>query len=462
MKKITDMKGRNNPIKSLMALLSVILFLNGIAVNAVSEIIVEETTDNIHWTLSDDGELVIMGSGKMPYQSSSSGWRIYKDTIKSVIVDEGITSICTGAFSECDELQSVRLPNSLTTIDTDAFSRSKSLKKCDIPSNVSFIGGGAFQDCTSLKSIILPEGLKTVDGWLFYGCSNLSKVVIPASVDRIFFRAFESTAISDCIIPDEVTLIDVATFEGCTKLKNITIPSKVTSILEHAFSGCRSLEYVVIPDSVINIGKEAFADCTSLKQFVCADDSYAAKWADKNGIKHSDHINKDPISIDEASIDTIPDQVYTGQSIKPTLTVTYKKDGLVEGKDYSVKWKNNKNPGKATITITGIDPNTGTKTATFKILPKPVELSSLKAGKKSLTAKWKKGSKIDGYEIQYSLKSNFKSAKKIEISGAGTKKAEINGLKKKKIYYVRIRTYKEVGGKKYYSEWSEAMKEKTK
>ena len=172
--------------------------------------------------------------------------------------------------------------------------------------------------------------------------------------------------------------------------------------------------------------------------------------------------SKDAIDLSKAKISTIPDQIYTGKSIKPALTVTYDGKTLTEGTDYSVKWKNNKNPGKATVTIKGKGNNKGEKTATFKILPKPVELSSLKAGKKSLTAKWKKGSKIDGYEIQYSLKSNFKSAKKIEISGAGTKKAEINSLKKKKTYYVRIRTYKEADGKKYYSEWSDPMEQKTK
>ena len=101
---------------------------------------------------------------------------------------------------------------------------------------------------------------------------------------------------------------------------------------------------------------------------------------------------EESIHISKAKISTIPDQIYTGKSIKPALTVTYDGKTLTEGTDYSVKWKNNKNPGKATVTIKGKGNNKGEKTAIFKILPKPVELSSLKAGKKSLTAKWKKGS----------------------------------------------------------------------
>jgi uncharacterized protein YjdB len=154
--------------------------------------------------------------------------------------------------------------------------------------------------------------------------------------------------------------------------------------------------------------------------------------------------------------------VYDGTPKIPQIELTYKGTTLVEGTDFYVSWRDNKKIGKATLIIAGMDNFEGAKQTTFKIIPQSVKLSSLKAGKKSLTVKWKKGSKIDGYEIQYSLKSNFKSAKKITITGASTKKVEIEGLKKKKTYYVRIRTFKKVGSKKYYSEWSEVKSKKTK
>ena len=96
------------------------------------------------------------------------------------------------------------------------------------------------------------------------------------------------------------------------------------------------------------------------------------------------------------------------------------------------------------------------------IKPGKVTLSSVKAGSKKLTVKWKKSSGVDGYELEYSLKKNFKNAETVKISKAKTTSAKLEDLKKKKTYYVRIRAYKEIGGKKYYSEWSETKKAKTK
>ncbi len=165
--------------------------------------------------------------------------------------------------------------------------------------------------------------------------------------------------------------------------------------------------------------------------------------------------------ISEASIE-VSDQIYTGKAITPPLAVILKGKVLAEGTDYTVQWNNNKDVGEAIVTIIGAGNYEGTKSATFKILPKKVKLSTLKAGKKKLTVKWKKGKGIDGYEIQYSLKANFKGKKTVTISNAKKKSAVISKLKKRKTYYVRIRAFKIVGGVKYYSEWSEVKSKKTK
>ena len=88
---------------------------------------------------------------------------------------------------------------------------------------------------------------------------------------------------------------------------------------------------------------------------------------------------------------------------------------------------------------------------------------SLKSAKsRQLTVKWKKGSSITGYEIQYSLKKNFKNAETITVDKAKTTSLTIPDLKSKKKYYVRIRAYRTVDGENYYSEWSKAMNLKVK
>ena len=86
----------------------------------------------------------------------------------------------------------------------------------------------------------------------------------------------------------------------------------------------------------------------------------------------------------------------------------------------------------------------------------------LTAGKGKLTANWNKAAGIDGYQLQYSLKKTFASAKKVAVSKASTVKKTIKGLKKGKVYYLRIRAYKKVDGKTYWSAWSGAKKVKVK
>ena len=98
----------------------------------------------------------------------------------------------------------------------------------------------------------------------------------------------------------------------------------------------------------------------------------------------------------------------------------------------------------------------------FKINPKPVALSKLTAGTKQLTVTWKKGKNITGYQVQYSLKKNFASARTVTIKKAATVSTVLKKLTSKKVYYVRVRTYKTVKGKKYYSAWSKAKAAKVK
>ncbi len=168
------------------------------------------------------------------------------------------------------------------------------------------------------------------------------------------------------------------------------------------------------------------------------------------------------VDISKAKVTAIKAQVYTGKTIKPTVIVKYDNKKLTIDKDYTITYKNNKKIGKATVTITGKGNFTGKKTVKFDIIPKAVKLSSLTAGKKELTVKWAKGSGITGYEIQYSLKKNFKDAKIVTVKKAATTKTVLKNLKAKKTYYVRIRTYKTVNGTKYYSAWSAIRNKKTK
>lgn len=98
----------------------------------------------------------------------------------------------------------------------------------------------------------------------------------------------------------------------------------------------------------------------------------------------------------------------------------------------------------------------GSASTTFTINPKGTSLTSVGAAKAGFTAKWSKQTSAAGYQIQYSSNAGFKGYKVSTITKNSTVSARIAKLASNKTYYVRIRTYKKVAGKTYYSGWSEA------
>lgn len=157
--------------------------------------------------------------------------------------------------------------------------------------------------------------------------------------------------------------------------------------------------------------------------------------------------------------------VYNGKARKPTITV--KDTGgytLKEGVNYTVKYaKGRKNVGKYKVTVTLEDNYGGEEVFYFTIKPKKTSISSLTAIDDGFKIKWNtNSSQTTGYQIQYSTNSSFSSAKTVTVSGKSKASKTIKNLKSKKKYYVRIRTYKTVDGKKYYSSWSAKKTIKTK
>ncbi len=157
-------------------------------------------------------------------------------------------------------------------------------------------------------------------------------------------------------------------------------------------------------------------------------------------------------------------QTYSGKRLTPAVTITYGRTVLKKGTDYTVAYSANRNVGKAKAAITFRSNYTGAKAVYFKIVPGPTKIARLKKGKKSFEVKWKaRKAQTTGYEIQYSTNKSFRSARKtVRIKGRTKVSKKIKGLKKKKTYYVRVRTYKTVGKTDYYSRWSPAKAVKTR
>ena len=177
--------------------------------------------DSAKWTLDAAGTLTISGTGRMyDYEwpadrgGTTPPWLAnkYRDSIRALHVEQGITYIgrcafdsCGNlsdvtlptslriigqcAFNDCTALRSIQLPEGLTTIMEDAFNAA-GLVSITFPSTLGELRDGAFMNCEKLQSLRLPEGLTTIGNWAFYCNPNISSIYIPASVTTIGEEAF--------------------------------------------------------------------------------------------------------------------------------------------------------------------------------------------------------------------------------------------------------------------------------
>ncbi len=122
------------------------------------------------------------------------------ESLKSVVIPEGVTAIGNDAFTFCSSLKSVVIPESVTTIGIDAFSFCGALESVTIPSGVTDIGAGAFQYCAAFTSIVIPAGVTDIGGSAFIYCESLEFVTFlgqPAAIGGEDQNAFEG--VGDCV-----------------------------------------------------------------------------------------------------------------------------------------------------------------------------------------------------------------------------------------------------------------------
>ena len=243
----------------------------------------------ISYALSNEGVLTLTGSGAMTDYASASAapWYSVKDSVKVIVIGEGITTIGVNAFGECSSAATVTIPSTVTVIGDGAFALCMSVGEFVLPAGLKTIGAGAFTNCKALTKINLPAGLTGL-GAAFAGCSELTEITIPAGITAIPTGAFmecyklktvtiagnvtaigsyafnECRALTGFEIPATVTEIGMMAFSGCTALTEITIPAGVATLGASVFSGCSALRNVTIPKSVTTIADNAFGGCSAL------------------------------------------------------------------------------------------------------------------------------------------------------------------------------------------------------
>ncbi|MBQ9730338.1 MAG: leucine-rich repeat protein, partial [Clostridia bacterium] len=193
------------------------------------------------------------------------------DSLTSVLIGDGVTSIGYSAFYNCSKLTSVEIPDRAERIGEDAFYGCTNLtfnkhgnanylpsktnpyfalisvtNKNDstytIHQDTKIIAGSAFRDCDNLTSIEIPDSVTSIGNYAFYDCANLTSVVIG----------------------DGVTSIGNSAFHYCSNLTSVEIGDGLESIGNGAFTNCINLTSIEIPDNVTSIGDYAFWYCTNL------------------------------------------------------------------------------------------------------------------------------------------------------------------------------------------------------
>lgn len=183
---------------------------------------------------------------------------------------------------------------------------------------------------------------------------------------------------------------------------------------------------------------------------------YYGAWSDVKSIKTGSN------DITKATVSGISTKAFTGKAITQNVTVKVGNTVLKNGTDYTVSYSNNKKVGKATVKITGKGKYGGVITKTFNINPAKQEIQKLTAKSKAFFIDWAQKGSATGYEVQYATNSKFTGAKKVTITNNKTDKTTVSKLSANKKYYVRVRSYTNVGGTKYYGAWSAVKNVTTK
>ncbi len=268
---------------------------------------------NLTWKFNaETGELVINGTGNMTNWSNSSvvPWYSIKDKIKTVTIEEGITSIGDYAFYSCSNIETAHYVGTveqwanITVKLGNEYLTRKLVFECNsdkpyhggtcgenltwklytngelvisgtgdmnnytkyIMNDISLCGVPWYSVKDKIKTVTIGDDITSIGDFAFVDCINLKGIAIPDTITSIGRNAFSGcSSLTSIAIPDRVTNIGSYAFSGCSSLTSISIPDSVTSIGTHAFEYCSKLQSIVIPDGITRIEDYTFQYCYGLK-----------------------------------------------------------------------------------------------------------------------------------------------------------------------------------------------------
>lgn len=440
-------------LKNVMLFIAFALLLF-VPVNSVKAEIAGSGTcgDNIRWVCegskANGYTLTLSGSGEMynfewkhtPWEENWNGeWGTTPEDIKKIVVGNGITSIGNNSFRRLVRVYSVSLPEGIRRIGDKAFYSCWNLQSVKIPQSCTRIGVRAFSDCKNLSSIHFPSRLTSLEESSFEGCVSLTDVVVPGNI----------------------TYVKKSAFAECDNLINVILEEGVEYIGEFAFSGCENLTKVVIPKSVTEIGWASLSNYTpSYMKIYGYTGTVAEKYAKENKLSFVSMgaVVPQKITLNKTSI-----KMAAGAT--GTLRATISPSGVANKK---ITWSSSnssvaavsssgkvsaKAPGRAVITAR--TSNGKTAKCTVTVVPKGTPITKLLSQRKGwLNIQYRANPNANGYQIQYGTSPDMKGAKYVAVNNRGIRSYTRKDVKSGATYYVRVRTFNVVNGKRIYSDWS--------
>jgi hypothetical protein len=165
-----------------------------------------------------DSTFTVTGTGQMTnyWVASSRPWHDVRNSIKTVIINTGITNIGANAFSGFTALASVHIPEGVVNIGEAAFNGCQTLTSVTIPNSVTSISNSVFQGCASLTSVTIGTGVISFGQNAFLGCTALTSVTVlraaPPVVQDNTFQGVNLQNVCLYVIPESVELYGAAEF----------------------------------------------------------------------------------------------------------------------------------------------------------------------------------------------------------------------------------------------------------
>ena len=225
---------------------------------------------NLKWKLTDEGVLTITGTGEM----NNYGTREYNrspwyaaESVKQLIIGDGVTTIGSSAFSDCSSLTSVTIPNSVTTIGSGAFFSCSSLTSVTIGNSVTEIGYYAFSGCSSLTFVTIPNSVTTIGYYAFSGCKNVKQITSEVVTPPICSAgSFERVNRNECklIVPNN----SIDAYKQAAQWKEFfLIEGSTTGIINNIYNKTENVDVYTI-DGIKRLSKASVNEINALPKGV--------------------------------------------------------------------------------------------------------------------------------------------------------------------------------------------------